>query len=253
MGAGKNREAYTKLAKSATYNNLCRVKDSIESVEGMLLGAAGLLDTERFGRFPDSYTARLQEEADHLCRRFEIRPMQMHEWEIARNNPNNHPVIRIVQLAALLCSKEFLFSQLIECTSLEEIRKILSAEASEYWRTHYLPSRRSDFAVKRIGQTMQNILTINLVVPMIFTYGKINGNEALQERALDILERVDAESNVYIRRWRETGIHVENAFFSQALLQLSREYCEKKQCAACNLGKALLYSHEKQLSLAPVL
>ncbi len=253
IGTGKNKEAFTKLAQLVSYSNLCRVKESLLSVEGLLLGAAGLLNTEQTGRFPDAYTVRLQEEADHLCRRFGIQPMQAREWEIRKCRPGNHPVIRIAELASLLCSKEFLFSRLIDCTSPEEIRQILSAETSEYWHTHHLPSHRSDFSVKRIGEMTQNSLIINLVVPMMFTYGKTHGNEQLQERAIDILEKVEAERNEYVKNWSQAGILVENAFFSQALIQLSKEYCSKKRCASCNLGKIILCSQEKPLSLSDIL
>ena len=253
IGTGKNKEAFTKLARLVTYSNLCRVKESLQSVEGLLLGAAGLLNTEQTGRFPDGYTVRLQEEADHLCRRFGIQPMQARELETLKCRPGNHPVIRIAELASLLCSKEFLFSRLIDCTSPEEIRQILCAETSEYWFTHHLPSRRSDFSVKRIGTMTQNSLIINLVVPMMFTYGKTNGNEQLQERAIDILEKIEAERNEYVKNWSQAGIVVENAFFSQALIQLSKEYCLKKRCASCNLGKIILCSQEKALSLSDLL
>lgn len=253
IGTGKNKEAFTKLAQRVTYTNLCRVKESLISVEGLLLGAAGLLNTEQTGRFPDAYTVRLQEEGDHLCRRFGIQPMQAREWETLKCRPGNHPVIRIAELASLLCSKEFLFSRLIDCTTPDEIRQILCAETSEYWFTHHLPSRRSDFSVKRIGGMTQNSLIINLVVPMMFTYGKTNGNEQLQERALEILEKVEAERNEYIKSWSQAGIVVENAFFSQALIQLSKEYCLKKRCASCNLGKIILCSQEKALSLSDIL
>lgn len=253
IGTGKNKEAYTKLARLVTYSNLCRVKESIVSVEGLLLGAAGLLNTEQTGQFPDAYTVRLQQEADHLCRRFGIQPMQAREWDTSKCRPGNHPVIRIAELASLLCSKEFMFSRLIDCTGPDEIRQILCAETSEYWYHHNLPSHRGDFSVKRIGDMTQDILIINLVVPMMFTYGKTNGNEQLQERAIDILERVEAERNEYIRDWRHEGIVVENAFFSQALIQLSKEYCLKKRCASCNLGKIILCSQEKALSLSDIL
>lgn len=253
MGAGRNREAYTCLARKVSYSNLCRVRESLLSAEALLLGAAGLLETEARGRFPDPYTLKLQQEGDHLCRRFGIQPLSAREWDTSRSRSSNHPAVRIAELAALLCSREFIFSCLIECTDVEQIRKILSAEASEYWSTHYVPSRRSGFGTKRIGRMMQDILIINLVVPMLFTYGKVNGDDLLQERALEILEKVEAEDNTLVRHWQRQGIAVESAFFSQALIQLSREYCEKKRCAGCPIGKILLCSPEKPVPLADIL
>ncbi len=65
-----------------------------------------------------------------------------------------------------------------------------------------------------------------------------------QERAVEILEQIAPEKNTYTVPWSERGIRPDNAFFSQALIQLSKEYCEKKRCATCNIGKMLLCSQE---------
>ena len=190
VGASRNREAYIKLARTVRYRDLCHVKESILSVEALLLGGAGMLDTERNGRFPDDYTLRLQQEFDHLARRFGIVPMRYGEWEISKTRSFSHPVLRIVELAGLLARKEFLFSNLINCTDVTEIQRILSAEASEYWATHSLPSVRSSRCVKRFGQMILDVLTINLVVPMMFAYGKDHADDAMQERAVEILEQI---------------------------------------------------------------
>lgn len=244
VGAGRNREAYMKLARTVPYRILCRVKESIMSVEALLLGGAGMLSTERSRLFPDDYTLQLQREFEHLAQLFDIVPMRYGEWEISRTRAFNHPVLRLVELAGLLARKEFLFTHLVNCTTLEEIRKILSTEASAYWTTHTLPSVKSSPCVKRFGAMMLDVLTINLVVPMMFAYGKNQMDDALQERAVELLEGIAPEHNTYTMPWIKLGIIPDNAFFSQALIQLSREYCEKKRCACCNIGKILLCSQE---------
>ena len=77
VGAGRNREAYMKLARTVPYRILCRVKESIMSVEALLLGGAGMLSTERSRLFPDDYTLQLQREFEHLSQLFDITPMRM--------------------------------------------------------------------------------------------------------------------------------------------------------------------------------
>lgn len=238
LGAGSNREPYEKLAQTVSYVQICRIKESLPAVEALLLGGAGLLDAE----YPDDYTYRLQQEFRHLQRRFDILPMRRNEWETMRHHPNHTPIIRIVELAALLASKDFLFSRLIECKSYEEVRKILDIQTSEYWATHYRPSQSSRYSVKGFGHMMICNMCINLVAPMIFTYGKISKNEEMKERAIDLLEQIPAENNTYIRNWQYKGITAENAFFTQGLLQLSKEYCEKKRCTECNIGKSVMCS-----------
>lgn len=238
MGAGSNREPYMKLARIAPFVHVCKIRESVQAVEALLLGAAGLLSIE----YPDEYTYRLQREFDHLRRRFDIVPMRRAEWTLCGHNPHNAPLIRLVELAALLASEDFMFSRLIDCREPAEVRAILSVEASPYWATHYRPGRRSRYSVKSFGPMMLDNLCINLVAPMMFAYGKVKSDETLKETAVEMLEKTGAESNIYIRGWKSKGVEIDNAFFSQGLLQLSREYCEKKRCTACNIGQNVLCS-----------
>ena len=62
------------------------------------------------------------------------------------------------------------------------------------------------------------------------------GNEALCQRAINLLESLKAEDNRIIRIWRECGLKVDNAADSQALIQLKREYCDVKKCLHCRFG-----------------
>ena len=237
MGAGSNREPYMKLARTVRYTDLCKVRESVASVEALLLGGAGLLQPIEF---PDRYTAMLQQEFRHLSHRFEIAPMHRREWNLGSHNPHHAPLLRIVELAALLGSQEFMFSRLLGCRTPEQVREVLSVQASEYWTTHYLPGRRSRYSVKSFGDMMLDNLTINLVAPMMFTYGHVTSEEELKEAAVELLEKTKPENNVYIRGWKSRGVEAESAFFTQGLLQLSKEYCEKKRCAACNIGRKML-------------
>lgn len=236
MGAGTNKETYIKLARTIPYNIISRLKDSVFDMEALLLGSSGLLAAQ----YPDEYTSKLIARFEELRKIFNITPLRYSEWDLTANKPHHHPVIRIAELAALFHSKELLFAQLMECRTPEHVKEVMSAEASPYWTTHFVPGSKSGSSIKRIGSTMMNIITINLVVPMIATYGKIYNNEALIDRAIELLEKVPAEKNRYTIGWNSKGVGIENAFFSQGILQLSREYCEKKRCTECNIGENLL-------------
>ena len=169
--------------------------------------------------------------------------MHRNAWNLRSGRPDQKPVLRIAELAALLVSGEFFFSRMVNCKTQRDIRQVFSASASEYWTTHYCFGQPSGRSVKRFGDMMLDNLGINLVVPMIFAYGKITGNEELKERAIGILEEIRAENHIRIvREWKTHGVAADNAFFSQGLLELTREYCEKKRCAYCNIGRIVLCS-----------
>lgn len=51
-----------------------------------------------------------------------------------------------------------------------------------------------------------------------------------------LLEELKAENNYVTRMWSGAGIPVQTAADSQALLQLQKEYCDKKKCLYCRFG-----------------
>jgi hypothetical protein len=75
---------------------------------------------------------------------------------------------------------------------------------------------------------------------MLFAYGRHRHDEAMCSRALDIMTQLKAEDNHVTRLWRQCGLKAENAGDSQALIQLKREYCDRKDCLRCRIGYEFL-------------
>ena len=242
MGDSKNKEAFTELARRVRYTAISRERNSLIYVESMLLGASGLLEIYD----DDSYIRELKKAFEYLRHKYSILPMEAGRWVITQNNPNNHPVLRIAQMATFLSTREFLFDNLIKCRTVEDIHNMFRAEASQYWSTHYIPSRSSAELPKRIGHFKASLLGINLAVPMMFAYGDYCGDEKLKETALDLLEKINCEDNKYINAWRAGGVIMESAFDSQAMLQLNNEFCRKGLCWQCPVGKHVIRKTIKQ-------
>ena len=93
-----------------------------------------------------------------------------------------------------------------------------------------------------------NLLAINLVAQMQFAYGSYIDREALRTSALALLENTDAEENSIIRPWRQYGVKPLSAFDSQALLQLSNEYCRRRRCEECPVGRRIAQSAMQEAS-----
>lgn len=53
VGAGSNRESYERLARTVSFTQICRVRESVASAEALLLGAAGLLEAEPSDDYSD--------------------------------------------------------------------------------------------------------------------------------------------------------------------------------------------------------
>ena len=113
---------------------------------------------------------------------------------------------------------------------------MLKTSVTPYWETHYTFGSESIRNKKHISPFSLNLLIINTVIPILFAYGRHRGEEKYCDRAFEFLEELKAENNHIVRMWQQCGLEVENAGDSQALIQLKKEYCDKKECLRCRIG-----------------
>jgi hypothetical protein len=81
---------------------------------------------------------------------------------------------------------------------------------------------------------------------MIFVYGRHSGSNLLCERSLSFLEEIPPEGNMVVREWKAAGIEAESSFITQALLQLTGDYCKKRRCLECRIGSKLISIGQNQ-------
>lgn len=238
LGDSRNQDAFLTLARRIPYKYVLRERLTPHAVEAMLLGASGLLELYRH----DIYTLDLRRAFEHLSAKYDIRPMEAEAWELTRVRPANHPVLRLAQAAEFFAQDEFVMDRTMNCRSESEIRTLFCIEAPGYWQTHYIPGAAGDERPKRIGNFKADIIGINLVAVLQFAYGGYTGNERLRDSALTLLEKIEPEQNRYMRGWYDaSGLAPANAFESQALLQLSTQYCAMERCAECPVGQRILH------------
>jgi hypothetical protein len=139
-------------------------------------------------------------------------------------------------LANLYYERRAGLSALLECESVEQLRQLLSTHVTPYWETHYTFGSESTKSTKNISASSMNLLIINTAVPMLFAVGRHRQREELCDRAFDFLEQLGAERNHIITMWKECGLEVSTAGESQALIQLKKEYCDRKDCLRCRIG-----------------
>jgi hypothetical protein len=83
---------------------------------------------------------------------------------------------------------------------------------------------------------------------MLFIYGRFHVRHDLCEKALSFLEETTPEKNSVISDWKSAGIEMESAFYTQALLQLTEEYCRKRRCLQCRIGCKLISQGKTMIS-----
>jgi hypothetical protein len=157
-------------------------------------------------------------------------------WRFLRLRPQNFPHIRISQLAQLYYDRKSELSKLLECESVEAVQQLLTTHVTTYWETHYVFGAESTKSAKRLSKATLNRLTINTAVPMLFAVGRHRQKEAWCDRAFDLLEQLRAERNHIVSMWAQCGLQARSAGDSQALIQLKKEYCDRKDCLRCRFG-----------------
>ena len=239
---GVNSDAFEAWAKSIPLHAVDHHRDNLLQVEAIFMGQAGLLDLqavpERYQQaaLNEGYFARLRNEYLYLAHKFGLTPIDHKLWKFLRMRPQNFPHIRISQLAYLYYSRRAGLSQLVECENVAALSDALSTQVTPYWETHYVFGSESAKNGKHLSPFSINLLIINTAVPMLFAYGRYKGNEKWCDRAFDLLEQLRAENNHIVRMWQDCGLTVDNAGDSQALIQLKKEYCDKKDCLHCRIG-----------------
>ena len=237
FGFGINNDAFEWLAKSLPLRYILKQRGCASQVEAMFFGQAGLLEEE----IPDDpYYCLLQREYRFLRHKFELKPLDGMLFKRLRMRPGATPHVKLAQLAAFWTLHDGLFSALLEARTPGEIKAFFRISPSDYWRTHYCFGRSSIEKAKPMGENAVQIILINTVVPLFFTYARQRAMPQYAARAMRLLETIPGERNNVVETFHRAGFEVRNAGDSQALIQLRREYCDKKRCLLCRIGFQLL-------------
>ena len=148
--------------------------------------------------------------------------------------------MKLAQLAAIWHRYDTLFSMILSASSPKEIKDYFRIQPSDYWKNHYHFRYASPEKEKEIGENALDILLINTIVPLLFAYGGRNKLPEYCTRATRLLESIPPERNHIVTAFARSSIHVRNAGDTQSLIQLKREYCEKRKCLYCRIGFRLL-------------
>ena len=236
FGFKLNSLPFQMLAKSLPLIYLAKHKNNIQQVEALLFGTAGFLDEE----YSDEYPIKLEKEYAFFKNKFKLQGIEKHLWKFLRLRPSNFPTIRISQFANLIYKSNALFSKIIEAESIDVVKRYFDISATNYWDTHYVFDKVSIEKKKRFGNSSQNIIIINTVIPFLFIYGKVNGIEKYQDKAIRYAEQLISEKNSIITEWKDAGIISKNAFESQSLIHLYNNYCKKENCLKCQFGSSVI-------------
>ena len=235
FGLNTNGEIFSKIAQSIPFSVIRKESFEVENLEALLLGSAGLLDSEK----EDTYFKDLKFRYFYLLHKYQLEKGIVEPVQFFKHRPDNFPTIRLSQLANLYHGHQNLFSRISTATSAKGIYEIFEISASDYWQNHYQFDKESPKKKKKLSQSFVDLITINTIIPLQFAYAKSQAKE-ISEDLIQLLNEVAPEKNAIMDKFNSFGIKSKNAFESQSLLQLKNEYCNKSRCLECAIGMELL-------------
>jgi len=272
LGYSANREPMRALADMLPLTQLLTLplgRDEAERVmllEGVLLGAAGLLPSQRPEPGPlDWLSQQYADEVEELWRAHAgavgLSPDQqpIHGWVTDRVRPANSPPRRLAAAARLLARLlwerggmlgPFLHA-LNSTSSPAELGKrwtgLLTVPASGYWAAHSgfgrpLPGEGKE-EVALVGSSRAADMVVNILLPAIIARSEHDGSPAEREAALSVYTTyLKLSENKITRAMTDEALGpdrkraISTARHQQGLIHLYRLYCEARRCYECPLS-----------------
>lgn len=241
LGFGRNNDIFERIAISIPLKIIGRHSDSQVTVESIIFGQAQLIPTD----IDTPYVAELKREYDFMALKFSMTPLNDINWNFGRIRPQNMPYRRLAALAHMAAKGFRLLTPILEAKNIDELRNIFRFELNGYWSTATSFTNPKGAVPKAFSDSAIDSLLINAAIPAIYTFGLLHNRHDVVERSLDLLRTLPPENNSIVRTFTNAGITCENAYTSQALIQLHRVYCENRKCLFCRIGYRMLKQTNK--------
>lgn len=237
IGFGTNSEAFELLAKSLPLTLLHKHADSLLQLEALFFGQAGLLDRQP----TDRYQEQLQREYSFLSTKFSLRRPEGMMWKSFRMRPQNFPWRRIALLAHFVHDGFRLMADLLDAKGDEKkLRELFGVKLTGYWSNHYTFGHESQETQSALSRSSIDIVLVNTVAPLYYTYADTADDYEWVERAVALLEGLKPEQNHITATFAAAGLKIDNAMVSQSAIQLHNAYCLPRKCLYCVAGHKML-------------
>lgn len=235
FGSKVNGDAFLSIANSVDFSIVRKLQSKQIQLEALFFGQANLLDNA----IEDAYSRMLIKEYQFLSKKFQLSNTGITQIQFFRLRPPSFPTIRLSQLASLYSMHQNIFSKIIETNTLQNFYNLFAAATSTFWETHYTFSKVSKQSKKVLTKSFIDLLLINTIIPLKFSYAKFQGNE-IDDVIVKLISEIKSENNNIIEKFNSLKAISTTALQSQGLIQLKNEYCSKNKCLQCAIGSKLL-------------
>jgi hypothetical protein len=232
LGLKYNELAFEELTQNLPLKLLQKHSNNLIQIEAFLFGASGLLKNHN-----GNYEDLLNREFHFLQHKYQDKftTINANNWKFLGLRPANFPTIRLAQLAFTIHNITSFYSFFSEKEISEIIDFLHKIETSVYWQTHYVFGKESVKKKKKLGELTIRSIIINTVVPILIYRYQSEDKEEYLHKAQQILEKLPSEKNSIVSIYSEIGFIPDNAFYSQAILGLYKNYCSQKRCVECSI------------------
>jgi len=245
LGFSTNSDAFERVAYATPLRCLLKHRSDRRLLEATLFGQAGFLATASDDPDNPEYVDALRTDYGFMKAKYDLSAPEAPGWKMARMRPPNLPHRRIAALAAIIADGFNFGSAFAHISCQADARAMFSTEITGYWASHYTFGPASAYVPRAFSPDSINSLIINAVVPLLYAYGLYFGDDAKTSAAVELLQSLPAENNSVTRIFTDQGIPCDDAFSSQALIQLRRAYCEPRKCLYCRIGHRILAAKAK--------
>lgn len=238
FGLKVNGDAFLSMAKSMDFSVVRKEAAKQNQLEALLFGQAGLLNKH----IENSYFKELRDSYEYQKHKYKLNATGVLQVQFFRLRPPNFPTIRLSQLASLYSKNSNLFSDIIDLNIKEDIYNAIQVTTSEFWEHHYTFNRAAKLFKKRLSKPFIDLLIINTIIPIKYSYNKQLGKQ-VDDDIIQLIEQLKSEDNTIINTFDSLRKDISNnALKSQALIELKTNYCDKNKCLQCAVGNAILSS-----------
>lgn len=234
FGLNVNGDSFFQMAKSIPFEIIRKESFDPQNLEALFYGTLTMLES-----YEDTYGRDLYIRWEYLKQKYNLKDHLVAKVEYYKLRPDNFPTIRLSQLAQLYAKHQNLFSKSIALSSTNDFYELFDVGVEKYWETHYQFDRLSVCKKKLLSKSFIDLLMINTIVPFKFLYDRSFGKETFED-SIKILEEIKPEKNVIVDKFIAIGVKSDNAFQSQALIELKKKYCDLGKCLTCSIGIELL-------------
>jgi len=235
FGLKANGASFLNISNSFDFSILRKERLKIKNLEALFFGQGGLLEENS----ENVYYNELKSIYEYQRNKYKLDNTWIVPLKFFRLRPPGFPTIRLSQLANLYHCNSGLFSDIIESSSLEDIYGKLSIPPSVFWQTHYTFKKSSRQSKKKLTKAFIDLLIINTIIPLKFSYARHQGKN-IDDELINWISILNSEHNGIVEKFNELRKVSINAMHSQALIQLKTNYCDKNKCLHCAIGNSIL-------------